>query len=70
MSMQHDAYPPTLASASPAVSSASTHLKRTMGDEEYKKVMKSVGFQHLVRALRLFDNEFSVESGGYYFKKI
>ena len=53
-----------------SVSSASTHLKRTMGDEEYTKVMKSIGFQHLVRAIRLFDNEFSVESGGYYFKKI
>ena len=52
-----------------SVSSASTELKRFMGDT-YKETLKKVGFQQLVRAIRLFDNEFSVETGGYYFKRL
>ena len=52
-----------------SVSSASTELKRLMGDD-YKETLKKVGFQQLVRAIRLFDNEFEVETGGYYFKRL
>ena len=52
-----------------SVSSASTELKRLMGDT-YKETLKKVGFQQLVRAIRLFDNEFSVDTGGYYFKRL
>ena len=40
-----------------------------MGDD-YKATLQQVGFQQLVRAIRLFDNEFEVEPGGYYFKRI
>ena len=52
-----------------SVSSVSTELKRLMGDD-YKDTLKKEGFQQLVRAIRLFDNEFEVESGGYCFKRL
>ena len=57
---------------SKSVYSASTELRRQMG-EEYKKTLASVGFSGkggLVKAIRLFDNEFEVDNRGYYFKKL
>ena len=52
-----------------SVSSAATELRRQMGDT-YKATLKKVGFQQLVSAIRLFDNEFQVDTGGYYFKRL
>jgi hypothetical protein len=56
-----------------SVSSASTYLKKQMGDE-YKKTLQKVGFGGtlgaLARAIRLFHHEFLVETSGYYFKRI
>ena len=55
-----------------SVSAAATHLRREMG-AEYKSTLKKTGFDRqggLALAIRLFDNEFEVESGGYYFKKV
>ena len=46
-------------------------IKEQMG-AEYKQTLKKTGFDRqggLALAIRLFDNEFEVESGGYYFKK-
>lgn len=54
---------------SKSVSSAATHLRKDMGDT-YKATLKKVGFKQLVSAIRLFDNEFLVETGGYYFKRV
>ena len=57
---------------SKSVYSASTELRRQMG-EDYKNTLSSVGFSGkgaLVKAIRLFDNEFEVDSRGYYFKKL
>ena len=54
-----------------SVSAAATYLRREMG-AEYKATLKKTGFDKqggLALAIRLFDNEFDVESGGYYFKK-
>jgi hypothetical protein len=55
-----------------SVSAAATHLRREMGTE-YKATLKKTGFDKqggLALAIRLFDHEFEVESGGYYFKKV
>ena len=56
-----------------SVSSAATYLKKEMG-AEYKRTLDKVGFGSLLgglaRAIRLFDVEFQVESGGYYFRKL
>ena len=52
-----------------SVSSAATELRRQMGDA-YKAALKKVGFKQLVSAIRLFDNEFQVDTGGYYFKRL
>ena len=54
---------------SKSVSSAATHLRKEMGDT-YKATLQKVGFKQLVSAIRLFDNEFLVETGGYYFKRL
>ena len=54
-----------------SVSAAAKHLREEMG-AEYKATLKKTGFDKpggLALAIRLFDNEFSVESGGYYFVK-
>ena len=39
-----------------SVSTEATHLKKPMGDEQYKGTMQSVGFQHLVRALLFLEH--------------
>ena len=56
-----------------SVSAAAKYLKRESG-AEYKRILTKVGFGSLLgglaRAIRLFDVEFQVESGGYYFKKL
>ena len=54
-----------------SVSSAAKHLREQMG-AEYKATLKKTGFDKqggLALAIRLFD-EFQVESGGFYFKKL
>ena len=56
----------------PSVSSAATHLRKEMG-ADYKATLQKTGFDKQggpALAIRLFDNEFQVESGGYYFKKL
>ena len=53
-----------------SMSSAAAHLKKELGEERYKTVMKSVGFSHLVQAVRLFDDAFEVDKKGYYLKRI
>ena len=52
-----------------SVSSAATHLRKEMGDT-YKATLKKVGIQQLVSAIRLFDNEFQIDTRGYYFKRL
>ena len=54
-----------------SVSSAAKHLREQMG-AEYKATLKKTGFDRqggLALAIRLFDNEFDVESAGYFFVK-
>ena len=55
-----------------SVSSASEHLREEVGPA-YKETLRKTGFDkqgRLALAIRLFGNEFEVEPGGYYFKKI
>ena len=55
-----------------SVSGVAKHLRKEMG-EGYKRTLKKTGFDRqggLALAIKLFDNEFSVESGGYYFRKL
>ena len=52
-----------------SLSSAASHLKEQLGAERYKEILKSVGFQHLVQAVRLFEHEFTVDRKGYYMKR-
>ena len=52
-----------------SLSSAAAHLKEQLGAAKYREIMKSVGFQHLVQAVRLFDHEFEVDTKGYYMKR-
>ena len=52
-----------------SLSSAATHLKEQLGAAKYREILKSVGFAHLVQAVRLFDHEFDVDTKGYYMKR-
>jgi hypothetical protein len=52
-----------------SLSGAASHLKEQLGAERYKEILKSVGFQHLVQAVRLFEHEFTVDRKGYYMKR-
>ena len=52
-----------------SLSNAAAHLKEQLGAAKYRDILKSVGFQHLVQAVRLFDHEFTVDSKGYYMKR-
>ena len=54
-----------------SVSAAANHLREQMGTA-YKETLKKTGFDRqggLALAIRLFDNEFEVETGGYYLKE-
>ena len=53
-----------------SMSAAAAHLKKELGEERYKEVLKSVGFAHLVQAVRLFDDAFEVDHKGYYLKRV
>ena len=52
-----------------SLSSAAAHLKEQLGAAKYREILKSVGFAHLVQAVRLFDHEFEVDTKGYYMKR-
>ena len=56
-----------------SVASAAIHVKKIMG-AEYKNTLAKVGFGSslgaLARAIRLFTNEFEVETSGYYFRRL
>ena len=54
---------------STSMSAAAAFLKEQLGAAKYKEILASVGFQHLVQAVRLFDVEFEVTRGGYYLKR-
>ena len=49
-----------------SLSSAAAHLKEQLGAAKYRETLKSVGFAHLVQAVRLFEHEFAVDTKGYY----
>ncbi len=55
---------------STSMSAAAAFLKEQLGAAKYKEILASVGFQHLVQAVRLFDVEFEVTRGGYYLKRL
>ena len=44
-------------------------MKRQMG-AEYRTILRRAGFQQLARAVALFDQEFEVEDGGYYLRRV
>ncbi len=48
---------------------AAAHLKEEMGKNEYQETLKRAGVGHLVHAVEMFD-EFEVEPGGYYFRRL
>ena len=48
------------------MSSAASYLKEQLGAGKYKEILKSVGFPHLAQAVRLFEEEFTVDQKGYY----
>ena len=52
-----------------SLSGAASHLKEQLGAAKYREILKSVGFAHLVQAVRLFDHEFDVDTKGYYMKR-
>ena len=52
-----------------SLSAAAEELKRLMG-AEYRTTLRKAGFQQLARAVALFDEEFEVEEGGYYLRRV
>ena len=52
-----------------STSAAAEELKRQMGIE-YRATLRKAGFQQLARAVALFDEEFEVEEGGYYIRRV
>ena len=53
-----------------STSAAAEELKRQMGAAEYRETLRKAGFQQLARAAALFDDEFEVEEGGYYLRRV
>lgn len=53
-----------------STSAAAVELKRQMGAAEYRDALRKAGFQQLARAVALFDEEFEVEEGGYYLRRV
>ena len=53
-----------------SMSAAAAFLKEQLGVVKYREILQSVGFQHLVDAVRLFDVEFEVTRSGYYVKRL
>ena len=52
-----------------STSAAAEEMKRQMG-AEYRTILRRAGFAQLARAVALFDVEFEVEDGGYYFRRV
>ena len=52
-----------------STSAAAEELKRQMG-AEYRTILRRAGFAQLARAVELFDEEFEVEQGGYYLRRV
>ena len=52
-----------------SMASAAEELKRQMG-AEYRTTLRRAGFAQLARAVELFDEEFTLEDGGYYLRRV
>ena len=52
-----------------SMASAAEELKRHMG-ADYRTTLRRAGFAQLARAVELFDEEFTVEDGGYYLRRV
>ena len=52
-----------------SMASAAEELKRHMG-AEFRATLRRANMSHLVRAVELFDDEFTVEDDGYYLRKV
>jgi hypothetical protein len=53
-----------------STSAAAEELKRVMGDAAYRSTLRRAGFAQLARAVALFEDEFEVEPGGYYLRRV
>jgi hypothetical protein len=59
-----------------SLSAAAEEIKRHIGKSEYSAIMRRAGFAQgsgvaqLARSVALFDEEFVVEPGGYYLRKV
>ena len=59
-----------------SLSAAAEEIKRHIGKSEYSAIMRRAGFAQgsgvaqLARSVALFDEEFEVEPGGYYLRKV
>ena len=51
-----------------STSAAARKLKNEFGESEYKEILKSGPFEHLIDAIRLFQDEFEVTPDGFYVK--
>ena len=52
-----------------STSAAAEEMKRQLGTE-YRTILRRAGFAQLARAVALFDEEFEVEEGGYYLRRV
>ena len=52
-----------------STSAAAEEMKRQLG-AEYRTILRRAGFAQLARAVALFDEEFEVEEGGYYLRRV
>ena len=51
-----------------SISSAAAHLKKVLSEDEYWRLLRSVGFQHLSEALHITP-EFVQTQGGFWVKR-
>ena len=52
-----------------STSAAAEEMKKQMG-AEYRTILRRAGFAQLAGAVELFDEEFEVEQGGYYLRRV